>query len=79
MAGLGLNEIIGILPVRGRRDLDRVQPLHLIPDVALPQRDIDHRRLDVLVSHRFLDGERVRPGHGHLLSEGVAAPQDVNL
>jgi len=48
-----------------------VELLHLLPDVALPEGHVDHRRLDVGVAHRFHDSERVRTRHGHLRPEGV--------
>ncbi len=33
-----------------------VQLLDLVTDMAFPERDIDHRRLDVGVPHRLHDG-----------------------
>ena len=49
---------------RRLRNVYPVQFLHLLPDVALSQRDIDHRRLDVGVAHGLHDGEWVGTRHG---------------
>jgi hypothetical protein len=59
--------------------VNRVELFHLFPDVALPQGNIDHRRLDVGVAHGFHDCEGIRTRHGHLRSEGVAKPMNANV
>ena len=41
------------------RERDRVQLLDLLPYVTLPEGNVNHRRLDVGVSHRLHDGEGV--------------------
>src|SRR3990170_2067577 len=54
------------------RDLYPVQPLHLLPDVALPEGHADHRRLDVGVPHRLHDCEGIGPRCVDLGSERAA-------
>jgi hypothetical protein len=44
---------------RQREQADPVEPLDLLPYVALPQRHVDHRRLDVGMAHGLRDGEGV--------------------
>jgi len=39
--------------------------------MALPEGHVDHRRLDVLVPHRLLDGEGAVSGLSHLRAEEV--------
>ena len=47
--------------------------------VALPQRDIDHRCLDVGTPQRLDDGEGIGACHGHLLPEGMPKPVDADM
>jgi len=58
---------------------DPIELLHLLSYVALPQRHVDHRRLDVSVAHGLHDGEWVGSRHGHLRPEGVPKPMNANV
>ena len=58
---------------------DPIAFLHLLPDVALSERNVDHRRLDVGVPHRLHNGEGVRSSHRHLRPEGVPKPMNANV
>src|SRR3990170_4000032 len=64
---------------RWREKANPIEFLHLIPDVALPEGDVDHRRLDVGVPHCFHDGEGIGAGHSHLRPEGVAKSMNANV
>ena len=66
-------------PSRRWDQANGVQLLHLLPDVVLSERHVDHRRLDVGVSHRLHEGDGIRAGHGHLRAEGVPKPMDANV
>ena len=76
---MGLLEIPGSCLYKGRWDPDRVELLHLLPDVALPEGHVDHRRLDIGVTHRLHDGEGIGSCHGHLGPERVAQPMNANV
>lgn len=62
----------------GRGQRNPVELLHLLLYVRFGDVYLDHRCLDILVPHRILDGERVGARHGHLRTEGVQKPVDVN-
>jgi len=70
--------LIGCFFRRMRRDLDSIQLLDLVPDVAFPKGHVDHRRLDVGMS-RLHDREGIGFGHGHLRAEGVPKSMNANV
>ena len=58
---------------------DPIELLHLLSYVALPEGNVNHRRLDIGVSHCLHDGEGVSSRHGHLRPERVAQPVNANV
>ena len=62
---------------RRRWDQDLVEFDNLLLDVRLRDIHVDHRRLDVLVPHRLLNGERVVARHGHLRYEWMAVNRQL--
>ena len=59
--------------------MDPIEFLHLLTEVTLTKRHVDHRRLDVGMTHGFHDGEGVCTRHGHLGAEGMPETVDMNV